>query len=113
MPDIFSCHSCSEKSGDFFFDIMGGILECRKCRDKRVSARIEHADPHESHILCILSEGAKIALNYCIYSPVERVFSFNISDDDMRLFSKAAEEYILNQLGRSYKSLDFYKSVKR
>ena len=113
MPDILACHSCQEKSGDFFFDIMGGIIECRKCRDRRISARIEHADPHESHILCILSEGAKTALNYCIYSPIERVFSFNISDDDMRLFSKAAEEYILNQLGHSYKSLDFYKSVKR
>lgn len=113
MPNVLSCHLCDEKSGDFFFDIMGGIIECYKCHDKRAKARIEHADPHESHILCILSEGAKIALGYCIYSPLERIFSFNISDDDMRLFSKAAEEYILNQLGHSYKSLEFYKSVKR
>ncbi len=113
MPNILSCHLCDEKSGDFFFDIMGGIIECRACHDKRAKARIEHADPHESHILCILSEGAKIALGYCIYSPLERIFSFNISGDDMRLFAKAAEEYILNQLERSYKSLEFYKSVKR
>ena len=113
MPDILTCHSCGEKGGDFFFDIMGGVLECRKCRDRRVSSRIEHADPHESHILCILSEGAKTALGYCIYSPIERIFSFNISDDDMRLFSKSAEEYLLNQLDHSFKSLDFYKSVKR
>ncbi len=113
MPNVLSCNICDEKSGDFFFDIMGGIIECRACHDKRAKARIEHADPHESHILCILSEGAKIALGYCIYSPLERIFSFNISGDDMRLFSKAAEEYILNQLGRSYKSLEFYKSVKR
>ena len=113
MPNILSCHLCDEKGGDFFFDIMGGVIECRACHDKRAKARIESEDPHESHILCILSEGAKIALGYCIYSPLERIFSFNISGDDMRLFSKAAEEYILNQLERSYKSLDFYKSVKR
>lgn len=111
MPNVLSCHSCDEQEGDFFFDIMGGVIECRACHDKRERGRIEHEDPHESHILCILSEGAKIALGYAIYSPVERVFSFNISQDDMRLFSHAAEEYILNQLGRSYKSLDFYKSV--
>ena len=113
MPDIIGCHSCGERSGDFFLDVMGGIIECRKCRDKRIASRIEHADPHEAHILCILSEGAKTALNYCIFSPVERIFSFNISDQDMQLFSKASEEYLLNQLGHSFKSLDFYKSVIR
>ena len=113
MSDVLACHACSEKNGDFFFDIMGGFIECRRCRDKRVSAHIPNADPHESHILCILSEGAKTALAYCIYSPIERIFSFNISEDDMRLFSKSAEEYLLNQLDHSFKSLEFYKSLKR
>ena len=113
MPSVISCHRCDERSGDFFFDIMGGTIECRACHEKRAQSRLEHEDPHESHILCILSEGAKTALGYCIYSPIERVFSFNISDEDMRLFSRATEEYILNQLERSYKSLDFYKSMKR
>ena len=113
MPDVLSCHRCEEQAGDFFFDIMGGIIECRACHERREMARIEHEDPHESHIICILSEGAKIALGYCIYSPLERLFSFNISNEDMRLFSRSAEEYLLNQLGHSYKSLDFYKSVVR
>lgn len=113
MPNILSCHICDEKSGDFFFDIMGGIIECRACHDKREKGRIEHPDPHESHIICILSEGAKTALGYCVYSPIERVFSFNISDSDMHLFSRAAEEYLLNQLEYGFKSLEFYKSVLR
>jgi DNA repair protein RecO (recombination protein O) len=113
MPDVLSCHSCAERSGDFFFNVMGGVIECRRCRDKRVSAREDYADPHESHILCILSEGAKTALGYCIYSQVERIFAFNLSEDDMRLFAKATEEYLLNQLDHQFKSLDFYKSVKR
>ncbi|MBQ8302919.1 MAG: DNA repair protein RecO [Clostridia bacterium] len=113
MPNVLSCHECDEKNGDFFFDIMGGIIECRACRENREKKHIEHADPHETHIICILSEGAKTALGYCIFAPIERIFSFNISSEDMRLFSRAAEEYILNQLGHSYKSLDFYKSVLR
>ena len=113
MPNILTCHRCDEKSGDFFFDIMGGVIECRNCHEKREKIRAEHEDPHESHILCILSEGAKIALGYSVYSPVERVFSFNISDQDMHLFARASEEYLLNQLGHSFKSLDFYKSVIR
>jgi DNA repair protein RecO (recombination protein O) len=113
MPDALSCRNCGEQSGDFFFDIMGGNIECAKCHRDAAEMHIEPSDPHERHILCILSESAKVAVGYCIYAPIERVFSFNISDDDMRFFSKAAEEYFLNQLGRSYRSLAFYKDVKR
>ena len=111
MPDVISCNNCGEKSGDFFFDIMGGIIECSACRDKNAKLHKEHPDPHETHIICILSEGAKIALGYCIYSPIERIFSFNIGSEDMRLFARAAEEYLLNQLGHGFKTLDFYKTV--
>jgi len=113
MPDAIACHECGERDGDFFFDIMGGIVECYACRQRRQEEGIEHPDPHESHISCILSPGAKTALCYAIYSPMERIFSFVISSEDMRLFSRAAEEYLLNQLGQSFKSLDFYNSVKR
>ena len=113
MPLVIECHNCGEKIGDFFFDIMGGIIECRECHEKREKSRIDHADPHETHILCILSEGAKTALCYCIYCPIERIFAFNISDEDMRLMSRASEEYIVNQMERSYKSLEFYKSIIR
>ena len=113
MPDVISCHKCHGKEGDFFFDIMGGVIECRDCRDKAILERAIPEDPHESKIITILSPGAKDAMGYSIYSPLEKVFSFNLSDDDMRLFSRAAEEYLLNQIGHSYKSLDFYKDVER
>lgn len=113
MPDVISCHKCHGKEGDFFFDIMGGVIECRDCRDKAILERAVPVDPHESKIITILSPGAKDALGYSIYSPLEKIFSFNLSDEDMRLFSRATEEYLLNQIGHSYKSLDFYKDVVR
>ncbi len=113
MPDVISCHGCGERLGDFFLDVMGGIITCRKCKERASMLHEEHSDPHEAHIICLLSEGAKTAFGYCVYSPIERAFSFNLSDTDMSLFSRAAEEYLLNQLGRSYNSLEFYKSVKR
>ena len=92
---------------------MGGIIECADCRAENAESGIEHPDPHESHILCILTEGAKIALGYCIYSPIERIFSFSISPEDMRLFGRATEEYLINQLGHSFRTLVFYNEVKR
>ena len=113
MPDVTACAYCGERLGDFYFEIMKGQLICYSCNDKRAKAHIEDENPHESHIVCLLSEGAKTALAYCIYSPLERLFSFKIPDSDMKLFCKATEEYLLNQLERSFKTLDFYNEVKR
>lgn len=113
MPDIACCHECGKEDGDFFFDIMGGIIRCYSCKERMSEEGIEHPDPHESHIISILSTGAKTAMLYSIYAPQERIFSFKISDEDMMLFSRASEEYLLNQLGHSFRALDFYNSVKR
>ena len=113
MPDVLTCRDCNTGVGEFFFDIMGGNIQCYSCRDKAVKEGRDIPDSDERRIVTILSEGAKIALGYCVHCPLERLFAFNITDEDMRLFCRAAEEYILNQLERSFKSLEFYKEVKR
>ena len=113
MPDVLACSNCGEKLGNFYFHIMGGSLTCYGCHEREARIHALPENPHESQTVCILTEGAKIALAYCIHSPLERIFSFRISDDDMQLFSRAAEEYLVNHLERSFKSLEFYKEVKR
>lgn len=113
MPEVLSCRTCGKREGDFFFDIMAGALECFDCHKRSEASHVTLAEEHESHIVSILSEGAKTALCYAIYSPLEKMLSFNISDEDMRLLSSATEKYVVNHLERSYKSLEFYNEVKR
>lgn len=113
MPDLISCVSCSEKEGVFYFDIMGGFLQCASCKQKAEKTQSEDYLPHEARIVCILSPGAKYALEYCIHSPLQKILSFSVSDEDMDIFSRAAEQYVLNQFERSYKTLDFYNEVVR
>ena len=113
MPEVISCKRCAAREGDFFFDIMAGALECFDCHKKAEAAHETLAEDHEGHVVSIISEGAKNAMCYAIYSPLEKIFSFNIGEEDMRLFCKAAERYIVNHLERSYKSLEFYNEVKR
>lgn len=112
MPEVISCSECGEREGDFFFDIMGGSIICYKCNTQRAEEHTPPENPHESHIIALLSETAKVALGYVVHCPLEKLFSFNIPEDDMRLFSRAAEDYLLNQLERSYKTLEFYNEVK-
>lgn len=113
MPDVLSCSVCGERFGVFYFDIMGGSVKCYACCEREREARAELENPHNSHIVSILSEGAKIALGYCIHCPIEKIFSFSISDEDMAIFANASESYLLNQLERSFRTLDFYKEVKK
>ena len=112
MPDVLGCQRCGRQDGEFFFDIMAGAVECSECRRISEGAGESLAMEHESHIICILTEGARIAVEYCIYAPLERLFSFSLTETDMRFFSKASEEYLVNHVEKSFKSLDFYYEVK-
>ena len=97
------------------FDIMDGTVECSACRAERAVSLDRDAtyDGHEARIICPLSPGARIAMAYCIYAPLEKLFSFRLPPDDMRLFSRAAEEYITNHLERGFHTLDFYHEVTK
>ena len=112
LPDVLACRECEKKDGDFYLDVMDGSLICADCRaEGEVAFDPREDDGHERRLLCILPEGAKIAVGYVIYSPLERIYAFRIGDEDMRFFSLAAETYLLNHLERSFKTLDFYKEV--
>lgn len=112
MPDVTACSRCGESHGEFFLDVMAAAMECEKCHKVSSGGGDRLALDHESSILCILSEGAKDAMCYSIYSPIERMFSYRIDPSDMHLFSTAAEKYLLNHLERGFKTLDFYNEVK-
>ena len=111
MPEVLACRTCGKRGGDFYFDIMGGAVQCAECHKEAELTAGGVYDDGTRHIVAILSEGAKIALGYLIHCPPERIFAFNIGKEDMRLLSRATEEYLVNQLEKSFKSLEFYKEV--
>ncbi len=115
MPDVLACRSCGEKNGDFILDVMGGDILCMSCRDGMASVKEAYIDDgHEAHLVCLLPSAVKTAFVYCIYCPLEKMFSFELSNpEDIPLFEKAAETYLCNHLERSFKTLDFYHGVKR
>ncbi len=112
MPDLFACHSCGSKDGDFYFDIMAGAVQCFNCHSEYADNCEYMTDEHESHIICILTPGARVALEYCIFSPIEKLFSFTLGADERGFFTNAAEKYLLNHIERGFKTLDFYNEVK-
>jgi DNA repair protein RecO (recombination protein O) len=114
MPEVVHCVSCGRTDGDFIFDIMGGSIECMECHDQR-QLHTSHApldESEERYIATLLTPGAKMALSYCIFAPLNKIFSFDIPEDEMQIFATSSEKYLLNHLERSFKSLEFYNEVK-
>ncbi len=114
MPDTVHCVNCGQTEGDFMFDIMGGSLECMECNSKRQlhTPHNEIDESEERYIVSIVTAGAKMALSYCIFAPLNKLFSFEIPEGDMEIFAATCEKYLLNHLERSFKSLEFYNEVK-
>lgn len=115
MPDVSACAICGRQDGDFVFDIMNGVILCDECRKHEADIRKPTLDDdyREAHIVALLNTGAKNALVYVLSCPMERLLSFRLEKEEQRLFSIAAETYFLNQIERSFPSLEFYKNLIR
>jgi hypothetical protein len=95
---------------------MNGAIVCSDCifkKSTRERATESYVDGDERVILLPMSQSVLAASRYALYAPPERMFSFNLDGkDEIAMFSRLAEEYLLNHLERGFSSLDFYKTLK-
>lgn len=116
-PDAEGCAACGKREAErFYLDVMNGSFLCPDCLSKRSPAKIregDYDDLREAEILCPLSPAAADAFRYVLRAPIERLFSFELSDaEDLRAFSKAAETYLLSHIGHGFDSLRFYHTMR-
>ena len=117
-PEVSCCAYCREPFAErMYLDVMGGKLICSDCLSKRNSSKPriskDFEDLPEASVLCGMLPSTLRAVRFVLNSPANKIFSFEIKDnDELNDFSKTAETYIINHLGRSFDSLDFYKAVK-
>ena len=109
MPELHGCDICEKEQGDFMLYVMDGVIICDECRTEREFLPPEEG---ESRIVEVLSPGSLSAMRYVVSCPLEKLFSFRLDEQNLHLFSKAAESYLTNHLERGFKSLSFYHQVK-
>ncbi len=98
QPDLFGCHACGSQSPDLF-DISEGLLECTACRGGGGGIRMP------------VNPGILEAMRYICLCDPKRLFSFQISQENMQSLSHLTEAYLTTQLERGFSTLDFYKSL--
>ena len=95
-PLISHCSICGrEELERAFLDLAGGTLYCADC-----------ATPAGAQ----LSRGALNAARYIISCNPKKLFSFSLGEEALREISSAAEGYLLEQLGRRFRTLDYYNN---
>ena len=97
MPDLVECRSCGCFEGKrMFFLPRSAELCCQDCLAENIAGAME------------LPEGVLAAMRYIIYSDFEKLFNFNLSEEGLKQLSKISQQYVLEQLERSFPSLEFF-----
>ena len=100
-PMLDACAVCGKEDPEApSLSLNGGALHCRSCRPAGAGMSAE------------LCRDSLFAMRYIISADPKRVFSFTIAGAARERLCRAAEAYLLAQLGHSFRTLDFYRSIK-
>jgi len=103
-PNLIACAECACYESGMYFDITEGLIHCSDCYDES----LEKGEKGE--VFMLLPEVLRLA-RHTLYSPLDRIFKTEVSENAPREFSVIAEEYLLYHLGRGFKTLDYYRRL--
>lgn len=102
MPDLLMCRECGKYSAEIMYFLpKSGSIECAYCR----SGHLDGAIP--------LSEAALSALRHTVYSDDDKLFSFSLSDEGLKMLNAATESYLKFRFEKDFNTLNFYKSISQ
>lgn len=79
-------------------DVVHGVVHCGKCREK-------------GGLSLPLTASGLAALRYVLYGDPRRLYSFSLPPKGLRALNHAADAYVSAQLERSFRTLDYYKTI--
>ena len=111
-PMLDGCHTCGKTEGELYLDVMNGSLRCGDCFGSDEDIELRKSEG-QALMIIPLSRSVLAAMRYVIGSPSKRIFSFKLEDDELEPFCRVCERYLTNHLERGFKTLDFYKNIKK
>ena len=100
-PLVDACAVCGvENPVDPRFHLREGVLHCAACRGGVGDG-----------VSMPVSAGALAALRHIVYGGPKRLFSFQLGAEGQKNLSELTEAYLLAQLERPFRTLDFYRQL--
>ena len=95
------CAVCGrEVPEDPRINLSAGLVHCASCREGAGEG-----------ISMPVTPAALTALQHFIWGDPKRLFSVNIDQTSLNRLGEASEAYLMTQLERGFRTLDFYKSL--
>ncbi len=94
-PDLTACAACGEQQARWFSPVRGTLL-CDKCKDGTALP---------------LSAGVLAAMRHMVYAPPQKWFAFSLSDEGLNALSHVCERFLLAQVDRGFRTLEFYRTL--
>lgn len=99
MPELTGCMSCGEELPDEpVFNVSRAGFFCRSCTPDGEGIPVTQGVINAMRHICTCEDRA--------------LFSFKMPESSLKLLREVTESYLIMQLGRRPKTLDFYKSIK-
>ncbi len=100
LPDLVRCGECGVYAAEeMYFSPRTGKILCASCHGIRADGWVK------------LSEAAMTALRHTVYSDDDKLFSFSLSDEGLKMLNAASESYIQYRFEKEFKTLNFYKAI--
>lgn len=103
-PNLVACKNCSNFEKNMRFYISEGSILCDDCANFGEFQTVLTGYAQ-------LTPSVLAAMRHIVYSEPEKVFSFTLDNDNLKLLSEVCEAYLLCQTERNYRSLDFLKTL--
>ena len=102
-PDLRACTVCAKYEHEkMYFDVNNACIVCGNC----ISGYEQSETPPIK-----LSPSLLYAMRHIVFSPVDKIYKIDVNGADMNTLSGLTEQYLLKQLDRGFRSLDYYYSV--
>lgn len=98
MPDLTGCRCGDGAQPPFRLSLTAGTLTCARCQGAGGGS-------------VLLTAGALAAMRHILYGPAEKNFAFALQEEGLNALASATEGFLLAQLQRGFKTLDFYHSL--
>ena len=100
-PDLSACVVCGKEAPvSPMLGVETGHICCKACRE----ASVGYAVP--------LCDASLEALRYVVSAPAKQLFSFQLEEDALRRLNACTETFLVQQSGRRFPSLDYWKKIQ-
>ena len=96
-PTVFQCMHCKTKENLIYFSVWRGGIFCPACKHGQKTREI-----HES---------TRYAMQFIVSSSIEKLFTFQLSEDVLKELKKIMKNYLQTYVKHSFKSLEIIEEL--